>query len=273
MRFRAAFRLYATLTSLALWAAPAWAQYQPRPIVEIPISERYIIEGSGSLWNPNPAMSITSESLGIIGSRIDFVQDLGLQQTRFRGFKIVFHPGRKHKLRFERVPIDYQQSAVLRRDIVFNGQRYSVGVPVISELDWKAYRYAYEYDFISMSRGFGGVVLGAEQTDVNATLRSPILDEYTGLRAPVPAIGGIARVYVTSGVSITGELSGIKLPENKAYDFHGHYMDLDLYGTFNFNRIIGAQVGYRTLDVDAHLNSDSGSFTLKGWYFGFVARY
>ena len=86
MRIRAALRLYGALTALALWAAPASAQYHPRPIAEIPISERYIIEGSGSLWDPNPAMSITSESLGIIGSRID-IEDLviGLEASVAEG--------------------------------------------------------------------------------------------------------------------------------------------------------------------------------------------
>jgi hypothetical protein len=258
-----------------LSVAPAAAQFRPRPVNDAPPAEAYLIEGSAGLWRPSPTMSIRSESIGIVGSAIDFNRDLGLATTRFKELQVVFHPGLKHKFRFQYIPLVYHQTATLRREIVFNGQRYNVGLPVISELDWKAYRFTYEYDFISMRRGFGGVLFDLKQTQVRASLRSPLpqLDEYTTHRAPVPAIGGIARVYVVPSVSITGELSGITVPSSTNYDFSGHYTELNIYATVNFNRNIGAQLGYRALDVDAVIDNDSGSFTVKGLYFGVVARY
>lgn len=266
-------RLYAVLLALAVSATPALAQFRPRPMADAPVAERYIIEAQGGLWNPNPQMSITSESLGIIGTKIDFKSDLGLSKRRLKELRVTLHPARKHKLRFQYIPINYTQSAVLPRTVIFNGQRYNLGVPVNSELDWKAYRFSYEYDFISRSKGFGGFVLDLKQTDVTATLKSPILEEYTKLQAPVPSIGGIARVYLSPAISVTGELTGIKIPRNDQYDFNGHYADLDIYGTLNFNRNVGAQFGYRSFDVEAVIDEDSGAFTLKGLYFGFVARY
>lgn len=269
-------RLFGALAALVLLssaAPPAEAQFRPRLEVEAPAAERYIIEAQGGLWNPGPQMSITSESLGIIGSRIDFGTDLGLVKTRFRELRATLHPARKHKFRFQAVPMSYKQNATLSRDLVFNGQRYRVGVPVISQLDWTAFRFSYEYDFISMSRGFGGLVLDLKQTNVTARLRSPILEEYTQLQAPVPALGGIARVYVTPAISITGELSGVFVPKNESLNFNGHYADFDLYGTVNISRNFGGQFGYRSFDVEATINDDLGAFTLKGLYFGGVIRY
>ena len=273
MRHRIASRLYAGLLVVGMTATPAYAQYRPRPINEAPLAEKYIVEVAAGLWNPNPHMSITSESLGIIGSKIDFATDLGLAQTRLKQLDVMLHPARKHKLRFEYIPLDYKQTSTLRRDIVFNGQRYNIGLPVISELNWKAYRFTYEYDFIAMNRGFGGLLLEAKQTDVTATLKSPVLNEYTRLRGPVPAVGGIARVYIVPTISISGELSGIKLPKTETLEFNGHYVDLDIYGTFDVTKNVGARFGYRSFDVEAALKDDSGSFTLKGLYFGVVARY
>jgi hypothetical protein len=273
MRTRAVIRLYGALAAVVLSVSPAMAQYQPRPIAEMPLSETYMVEASAGWWNPSTNMSITSESLGILGSRIDFEDDLGLTRKNLKEMHVVFHPARKHKLRFQYIPIDYKQSTTLRRDIIFNGQRYNVGLPVISELDWKAFRYTYEYDFLSMSRGFGGFLLDLKQTNITATLRSPLLEEYTKLKAPVPSIGGIARVYVSPAVSVTGELSGIKIPTRDSYDFSGNYFDLDVYGTVNFNRNIGAQFGFRSFDIDAVIDDDSGAMTLKGFYFGAVARF
>ena len=52
-----------------------------------------------------------------------------------------------------------------------------------------------------------------------------------------------------------------------------HYVDFDLYGTVNFTNNIGAQIGYRSLDVGYVVDTDTGAFKLKGIYFGVVARY
>jgi hypothetical protein len=49
-----------------------------------------------------------------------------------------------------------------------------------------------------------------------------------------------------------------------------------VYGTVNFTNNVGAQVGYRSIDFGyevATSTGSSGAFTLKGLYFGIVARY
>src|SRR4051812_26763826 len=100
--------------------------------------ENYHGEITGDLWNPTPEISISSESLGIVGSRIDFVNDLGVEQTRFRQLKVVLRPGTQHKLRFEYTPISYDAVGSLKANIVFNGILYPVAFPVTTNLQWKA---------------------------------------------------------------------------------------------------------------------------------------
>ena len=149
----------------------------------------------------------------------------------------MLRPARKHKFRFQYIPIKYDQTATLTRDIVFNGQRYTVGLPVNSSLDWKAYRFGYEYDFLAKNRGFAGFMLDAKYTDVRADARAPVFaSEFVHVAAPIPAIGGIVRVYVVPNVSITGELTGDQASRRVSKDYNGHYVDLDIYGTVNFNR-------------------------------------
>src|SRR5262249_17426985 len=150
------------------------------------------------------------------------------------------------------------QMSTLSRDIKFNGQLYRVGVPVNSSLDWGAYRFGYEYDFIMKNRGFGGFIVEAKYTDVSANLMSPILNESASAAAPIPALGGIARVYVVPNISITGEVSGFKLPHvSDKYD--GHYLDFDIYGIVNVTGNVGAQIGYRSIDVGYLVKNDAGS--------------
>jgi hypothetical protein len=273
MRYRSALSLYGFVLALAFSASPAAAQYEKRDVSDLATGERYHIEGAIGLWNPSPDMTITSESLGIAGTPIDFQKDLGLTTERFGEFNVTLRPIRSQKLRFQYIPITYTQTATLDRTVVFNGQSYHIGAPVSSQLNWKAYRFTYEFDFVKWDRGYAGFVLDAKYTDVTARLQSGSTDEFAHARAPVPALGGTVRVYPTSNISITGELTGMKIPDSISKEYKGHYVDFDLYGTYNFLNNVGAQVGYRSFDVGYLVKKDTGSFTLKGLYFGVVARY
>lgn len=284
-----AIRLYAAAAVAAtlLTVTPALAQYRPRPIGNPATGESYHIEFSAGLWSPDATIDIASAGsgrlAGIAGTTIDFKNDLGLTDQRFGQFKLVLRASKRNKFRAELIPIEYDQSATITRTIVFNGQRYAVGLPVNSTLDWKAWRFAYELDVVSRDRGFFGIVLDAKYTDVQARLQTPIsnLNEFAHARAPIPAIGGIGRVYVVPNISITAELTGLKIPDIGSQTIGGvtepkyraHYADFDVYGTVNFTNNVGAQLGYRTLDVGYLVNADTGSLTLKGLYFGAVVRY
>ena len=271
-------RLYATLgfaAAIVFAAAPLYAQYKAPSLNEPATGEQYLIEGSVDLWFPTADIFLASESLGIPGNLIDFKTDLGLTDQHFPMVQAQLRPARRHKFRFQYIPISFSQTAILKQDIIFNGQRYTLGLPVSSTLDWKAYRFGYELDFITSDRGFGGVIVEAKYTDVAATLTAPIksLNEFDHARAPIPAIGGVARFYVVPNISITGEVTGFRLPGSLVKNASGHYVDVDVYGTLNFTNNIGVRGGYRSLDLGYGFKSDSGSFTLKGIYFGMVARY
>ena len=263
------------LTVLA--AVPAQAQYSVRGSSDRATGENYRVEIGGFLWNPNPDIFIRSEALtqAHIGSTIDFVEDLQIEQSTFKQLKVVLRPATKHKFRFEFTPIKYvQPNGLLSRTIIFNGQQFPVSLPVSTELEWKAYRFAYEWDMVYRDRGFFGILLEIKYTDVEATLSNTFVgEEFTRAQAPVPAIGAIGRVYVAPNISITGEFSGIRLP-NFDEDYKAHYYDFDLYGTVNFTDRFGAQMGFRSFDVFYFIeDEDEGNLKLKGLYFGGVVRF
>jgi hypothetical protein len=257
-----------------LTASPAEAQILDDP----PTGESYYVEGFGGLWNPAADMSISSEGgdglRGILGSAIDFKRDLALSDHRLPELRLVLRPARKHKFRFQSIPIKYEEGPVtVVRDLVFNGQLYNTGLPINWLLDWRAYRFGYEYDFIVGNWGFAGFILEAKYTDVRAELESPVTDEFMQRAAPIPALGGIVRVYVVPNISITGEVSGVKVPDGVSENFKAHYADIDIYGTLNVTNNFGAQVGYRSIDVGYLIKEDTGSFVLRGVYFGAVGRF
>jgi hypothetical protein len=255
-----------------LFAAAAHAQYGAGVSTRA-TGENYHVEIGGFLWNPTPDIVITSEGLGLIGSQIDVVEDLGFEKHWMKQLRVVLRPGTKHKFRFEYTPIKYENDeAVLRRDLVFNGIRFPIAIPVDAELTWRAYRFGYEWDFVYKDRGFAGLVLDLKYTDVEASLQNVIDTEFIRARAPIPAIGFIGRGYVLPNVSITGEFTFFKIPDIDE-DYDGNYFDFDLYGTVNFTDNFGAQGGYRSFDVFYKIEDDEGDLNLKGLYFGGVVRF
>jgi hypothetical protein len=258
---------------LLVAAGPAQAQYKPRPLNDPATGELFHIEGDVSLWSPSADMSVESESFGILGTKIDLKNDLGVVDQHFPALNVQVRPARSHHFRFQYIPIEFEGSARIKRDIVFNGIRYTLNTPVNTTLDWRAFRFGYQYDFIVKNRGFGGFILEAKYTDVRVELDSPFAQEFAHARAPIPAIGGIGRVYVVPNISITGEVTGFLVPSSIDSRYNAHYVDVDIYGTVNFTNYIGVKAGYRTLDMGYLIKSDQGSFVLNGLYFGAVLRY
>lgn len=274
-------RLFATTICLfaGLYAAaPAEAQYGARRAgSNRATGETYHVEVAGTLWSPTPEIAIASEGLGQLGDNIDFVNTLGIEKKTFKQLKVVLRPATKHKFRFEYTPITYTAQKTVPVTFVFNGQRFDIGVPVTTDLKWNAYRIGYEWDFIYRDRGFAGLVLDLKYTELSATLTAPTVGaaQFTEAKAPIPAIGFIARGYVVPNISITGEFTAFKLPEKalNSDDYSGKFYDFDIYGTVNFSDNFGAQAGYRSFDVFYKVKQDTGTLKLTGLYFGGVARF
>lgn len=263
---------------VVVMGSPAVAQYRPMPTTSSgtannPVGEPYNVEFAFNLWSPDPSIVIASESLGIAGTPINVKADLGVERKMTYEFRLVLRPGRKHKFRFNYIPIKYDADTTLTGEIIFNGIKFPVNTQVGTVLEWKTYRVGYEYDFLSKPRWFIGGVLEAKFTDVNFELNSPIGTEYARARAPIPAIGVIGRAWVTTYASVTAEFTAFKLPDEIDADYGGHYYEWDIYGTVNFTRNLGAQVGWRSHDLDYVAEQDSGSASLRGFYFGGVARF
>jgi len=272
--------LFAITVCLAavLCAAPAQAQYGARPAAsDRATGETYHVEVTGAFWNPTPDIVISSEQFGQIGSNVDFVNTLGIADTKFKQLKIVVRPATKHKFRFEYTPINYDAQKVITASFVFNGQQFQVGIPVTTNLKWNAYRFGYEWDFVYKSRGFVGLLLDLKYTDIDATLTSPAVGvaQFTHAQAPIPAIGVVGRGYVVPNISITGEFSAFKLPERalNTDDYSGRYYDFDLYGTVNFTDHFGALLGYRTWNVFYKVKRDTDTLHMTGPYFGGLVRF
>ena len=240
------------------------------------VGERYHIEASGNLWFPTSAMVVSSEALGIVGSQIDLVKDLGIgERTNFREFRLVLRPAEKHKFKLQYVPMTYTASSTVQRQVVFNGLRYTIGIPVQTAFDWKMLRLGYEYDFLHLEQGYAGFMLDARLTDARIELNAPapIGLQFARARGPVPSFGFTGRYYVVPNVSISSEVSFFKIPETLDERYRAKYVDFDLYGTVNIVNWAGAQFGYRRFNIDYVFKKDTGNLSVQGLYLAGVIRY
>jgi len=256
--------------ALAGSATTVQAQYGTRPLSTPAIGEDYHVEFAYGLWFPDREMQVSSESLGIAGTVIDVVSDLGFDNETFSDFRLVLRPGRKFKLRLGYTPIKYEAATTLTRTIVFNGQEFDIGVPITSRLEWQDWRFGLEWDFLYHDRWYLGFITEVKYTDVEVDITSPITSEFTSVKVPIPTIGLGGRGYVLKNLAITGEFTGLKLAYN---DKEGTYYNFDLYATYNFTNNIGVQGGYRTLKGEYLIDLDQGNLRLKGLYLGAVARF
>jgi hypothetical protein len=273
-------RLLAAVLLGLLLSSRAEAQFR---VPDTAPGEKFNVELGLMFWEPTPVLQIQTGALASLGTgAVDFVQEFGIQNTRFNDFRSVIRAAQKHKIRFSHVLAQYTESTTLSRTIAFGGQTFPVSVPATADLQWRVWRFGYEWDFVAKDRGVVGFITELKLNQVSANLAAVGLGtELTEVSAPVPTIGGIARVYPHKTFSLTAEFTGFKVPgflakkitDSIDNDADAKVFDLDLYGTVNFGSHVGAQLGYRSLTADYLFDEDAGDLELKGWYFGGLVRF
>lgn len=256
---------------LAISSGTAEAQFNvsdPAP------GEDFSVELGAMFWTPTPTLIVQTGALSAFGdSRVDFVREFGIEDKRFTEFRVVAKPGRKHKIRFNYIPLEYSETATLDRTITFGDRTFTEGVPTTADLEWKMWKLGYEWDIVARDRGFFGVIAELKHNEINASLSSTFGVEAAEAKAPVPTFGVIGRGYPHRMVSITGEFTGFKVPDRLSEEFEARLYDFDIYATISFGRNLGVQGGYRSLTAEYLVDEDAGELKLKGPYFGGVLRF
>src|SRR5918995_406647 len=103
-----------SFVALGVVAAPSTANAQYRPstsFADAAIGEDYRIEAGYGWGNAEPSLIVNSESLGLPGTDIDLITDLGIEQHKLGTFDLVLRAGRKHRFKYQRLPIKYETDA------------------------------------------------------------------------------------------------------------------------------------------------------------------
>lgn len=271
--------VFVSAVALGLLAVPTTARAQYRPVMSGGgVAEDYHIEAAYSWWNAEPSLIVNSESLGILGTDVDLISDVGIEKHKLGKFDLVLKPSKKHRFRYQHLPITYTTDAFpVTREFVFNGQRFRIGLPVTTSVDFSTDSFGYNFDFIHVPRGFFGAGISVKLTNIDVELRSPILPnpEFFKQTAPIPAFSFAGRGYVTPNLSIDSEVSFFRIPKSleEQLEGDGSYNDIDIHATYNVNKYVGAQLGWRKTTIFYEAEFDRGDLKFTGLYFGGVIRY
>jgi len=268
--------------------APAQAPAEPvAPIIAI-VGEEYRVELQIGAWVSMPSTVVYSDTESIStttngvtattvvnGTNIDFKSLLGLKNQVFPEAHLTVRLAPKHKLRGEYTRMFYKQTvASLASDIKFNGQTYLAGQTVESTMHWNEWNVAYEFDPLVVDRGYVGGMVAASSLNLSGATANTAQSGTASVNILMPGLGATGRYYVSGKVSVTGDFLFFYLP-GSATSTHGHVLEGGGYITYNINKHVGAQVGFRVFDT-AHTWSsplNTGSMTIPGPFVGGTAHF
>lgn len=208
--------------------------------------EQFRIELTGSAWIVNSSGTIQAS-----GTPVDLVHDLGAaqQQPTFFG-RLIFKPGRKHRIVVEGMPFSLTGYNVVNRTIVDRGQTFNVNQTVRSSANFNYVFAGYQYDLLSGVMGHLGLSVGGAYIDSGGTISS-VETGNTGTKTEtlgLPLAGLEARVFPLPGhriLTVEGGLRGMSVGS------YGSYFEAQISGGVNLGHF-AVLAGYRSMKPDLH---------------------
>jgi hypothetical protein len=209
--------------------------------------EDFRIELTASALRPHIEGAVTA-----LGLPVALHSDLNLEDNWTFFGKLVFKPGRRHRINIEGSPYDFSGLNALSRSITFNGRTYSFQETVASDASLGYFFAGYQFDAVSREQCHLGLEVGGAYLDATGTIRGVT----TGLVATreekigLPLAGAEFRMFVLPHsrlLNVNGEAKGM------AFGGYGNFFQ----GVVNVGvgiRRITVQAGYQYTNADIHEN-------------------
>jgi outer membrane protein len=160
----------------------------------LPLSSlAFEIGARGYYWFPSLDGTVKADEASIIGTTIDFENDLAIEDEDYPSGEVFLGLGRHH-LSLTYTDIDYSGKNTITRDIDFSGETYTAGSVVTSSIEYQMIDVHYQYDFIDLENVVGGFSLGAvlqvKYLDGDVSLKDTTgVDEKEEFTIPIPMVG------------------------------------------------------------------------------------
>ena len=233
-------------------------------VVLLPVSSLALEIGvRGYYWSPSLGGTVKVDEASIVGTTIDFDEDLGIEDENYSSVEVFVGLG-NHHLSFINTDIDYSGRKTLTDEIKFRGVPYPASAEVSSSIEYRMMDFLYQYDFLDLENilaGFSlGVVFQVKYLDGNVSLKTTEIDEEEPFTIPIPMVGLNLHIGILAQI-LEARLRGtaISYSENTIYELMA-----DISWTpFPFVDIHG---GYRSFVIDIGEDDFNFDYDMSGPY-------
>jgi len=205
---------------------------------------------------------------GVTGTRLSDAT-LGLKRSNnvTAEFGIQLGDGR---LSASYLPLKFNGTSTLATGVNFNGQNFTAGTAITSELKASITDIGYTYYLINMddlpSRLQFGIETSIKYIQLNSSINGGGTSTTSSVNIPLPTIGLRGRVALADFIGISGRVGYVGYNGNK-------FTDIDAQIEFSPLPTLGIYGGYRYLDVKADSSGVSLNAQFKGPFAGLFFRF
>ncbi len=230
------------------------------PLMAYSTAAEAVFQIEARYWFADLDSNIQLTDDSIIGTDIDVVDDLGIDDSEsFLEAKINVEFG-AHHLRYSVMNMGWDGDNTLTKSVTFSGTTYTASTDIMSSLDIDYHRFGYEYDIIDAVGIRLALIAELKYFDIQAAIKSSLLDESESISAPIPTVGVAFQVGFLEFLNVTGEITGISAGDV------GYMYDAEAAINFKPAPLIMLSGGYRALkfDIEDDDEGDSVDLTTAG---------
>lgn len=226
----------------------------------------------GYYWTPKLGGDIRVDDNAILGTKVEYVDTLGIDDESSPVIEAFLGAGRHH-LMVGYYQVDYRGEQALTQPVVFNGDVYTINDTVRSQLEFQALEGMYQYDVLDFENILAGFSIGlvgkVKVFRGSARIESVLTAQRTekDFNAPIPMLGANVHVGLIGDLLEARVLAaGMGYTDNKVVDAQAELSLTPL----PFLDITG---GYRFFNIDVDQDDVAFNYDTSGPYLGVAVKF
>lgn len=234
-----------------------------------------LVSVTADYWMPSLDAEVKSSELAIIGTTINLVDDLGMDDPdSFPAFKASIDLPFLPELVVSYFSFDGISSKNITQTFTYKGKSYSASNNVASSYEITQYEAYLRWNLLNLDAGKLGILIGSKYFEVETELKDNTVGfmESESVSGPVPIVGFGGEIKLPAKFRIDGIVRGLVLEIN---DIDAKMFDIETALHYDFNRFVRATAGYRYFLIDAEDTSTNDTVDIKfsGPYLGVTASF
>jgi len=202
-------------------------------------------------------------------NKIDMKTDLGFKDSKQPTGEIAFQLG-DSRLSVGFVPLKFDGTGVLGRNITYNGQTYTAGTTVTSSFKADILDVGYTYYLVNLddlpSRAQLGIEAAVKVVNAKTSMSGLGVAASKNATIPIPTIGLRGRIALADFIGVAGRVGYLGYSGNS-------FLDADAQIEFSPVPTLGIYAGYRQIKLKVDASNVFVDTTFKGPYAGAFFRF